>query len=231
VATFDLLTEGFHPTTFVSNGVTFSNGVWFPPPTVNLTFGIDNASSTVPALGFGAFFSSPNVMLVGGFVTGPTCGFVRVHSWQAHVPAQTFTSGSVEVFCIDDFIGANVALEALLAGQVVASDSFTITQSNPGTARHETLSVSGVVFDRLRFIVTGGPPGGDENGILAFFDNVTLSGCYPDCNLDTVLTVLDFGCFQTKFVAGDTYADCNADGQLTVTDFGCFQTKFVAGCP
>jgi hypothetical protein len=56
-------------------------------------------------------------------------------------------------------------------------------------------------------------------------------GCYPDCNADGAMTVADFGCFQTKFVAGDPYADCNADGVLTVADFGCFQTKFVAGCP
>ena len=55
--------------------------------------------------------------------------------------------------------------------------------------------------------------------------------CYPDCNLDGALTVADFGCFQTAFVAGNMYADCNGDGALTVPDFGCFQTKFVAGCP
>jgi hypothetical protein len=29
----------------------------------------------------------------------------------------------------------------------------------------------------------------------------------------------------------DPWADCNADGILTVQDFGCFQTKFVSGCP
>jgi hypothetical protein len=39
------------------------------------------------------------------------------------------------------------------------------------------------------------------------------------------------GCFQTKFVAGNSYADCNTDGALTVADFGCFQASFVAGCP
>ena len=55
--------------------------------------------------------------------------------------------------------------------------------------------------------------------------------CYPDCNTDGQLTVADFGCFQTKFVAGDPYADCNGDGQRTVADFGCFQTRFVTGCP
>jgi hypothetical protein len=27
------------------------------------------------------------------------------------------------------------------------------------------------------------------------------------------------------------YADCNNDGGLTIADFGCLQTKFVAGCP
>ncbi len=55
--------------------------------------------------------------------------------------------------------------------------------------------------------------------------------CYADCNADGSLTVADFGCFQTRFVAGDPYADCNGAGGLTVADFGCFQTRFVAGCP
>jgi hypothetical protein len=70
------------------------------------------------------------------------------------------------------------------------------------------------------------------NGI--YYDDISLQpevSCYPDCNASGNLTVADFGCFQTKFVAGDPYADCNASGTLTVADFGCFQTRFVAGCP
>ncbi len=55
--------------------------------------------------------------------------------------------------------------------------------------------------------------------------------CYPDCNGVGGLTIADFGCFQTRFVAGDPYADCNGVGGLTIADFGCFQTAFVAGCP
>ncbi len=55
--------------------------------------------------------------------------------------------------------------------------------------------------------------------------------CYPDCNADGSLTVADFGCFQTRFVAGEPYADCNQSTTLTVADFGCFQTEFVEGCP
>jgi probable HAF family extracellular repeat protein len=72
------------------------------------------------------------------------------------------------------------------------------------------------------------PVGSPNMGWIAFLGEAV---CYPDCNVDGTLTVADFGCFQTKFVAGDPYADCNADGGLTVADFGCFQTSFVTGCP
>ena len=76
------------------------------------------------------------------------------------------------------------------------------------------------------WIVGWGLYQGKQRGFL-----VTPESCYPDCNADGQLTVSDFGCFQTKFVAGDPYADCNSDGQLSVADFGCFQTRFVTGCP
>ena len=62
--------------------------------------------------------------------------------------------------------------------------------------------------------------------------------CDANCNKDFhpltgqhILTVADFGCFQTLYVLQDAFADCNADGSLTVADFGCFQTQFGTGCP
>ncbi len=58
-----------------------------------------------------------------------------------------------------------------------------------------------------------------------------VDGCYPDCNQSGSLTVADFTCFQSRFVAGEPYADCNQSGTLTVADFTCFQNAFVAGCP
>jgi hypothetical protein len=66
-----------------------------------------------------------------------------------------------------------------------------------------------------------------------FYDDLALESiaCYPDCNSVGGLTIADFGCFQTRFVAGDPYADCNGVGGLTIADFGCFQTRFVQGCP
>ena len=77
---------------------------------------------------------------------------------------------------------------------------------------------------------SGSNPIPSSDALLEFAFTVSDS-CYPDCNADGALTVADFGCFQTKFVAGDLYADCNQSGTLTVADFGCFQTAFVAGCP
>jgi hypothetical protein len=77
--------------------------------------------------------------------------------------------------------------------------------------------------------------GGGDNTI--FYDNfkteVTDGGspCYPDCDGDTLLTLADFGCFQTAFGLGQPYADCDGDTLLTLADFGCFQTAFGLGCP
>ena len=70
---------------------------------------------------------------------------------------------------------------------------------------------------------------GINHGVTVLLN--TTDFCYADCTFNGALTVADFGCFQTRFAAGDPYADCTMDGALTVADFGCFQTAFVAGCP
>jgi hypothetical protein len=75
------------------------------------------------------------------------------------------------------------------------------------------------------------PPAAFEVDFIDGPGRIVVVACYPDCTLDGALTVPDFGCFQTAFVAGNPYADCTADGTLSVADFGCFQTVFVAGCP
>ncbi len=80
------------------------------------------------------------------------------------------------------------------------------------------------------WIVGSGTTGKDPLGV-GFILKPLSETCYPDCNESGSLTVADFGCFQTRFVAGEPYADCNGDSSMTVADFGCFQTRFVAGCP
>ncbi len=66
---------------------------------------------------------------------------------------------------------------------------------------------------------------------FSILHNRTCPACYPDCNQSKTLTIADFGCFQSKFAAGDPYADCNQSNSLTIADFGCFQSKFAQGCP
>ena len=101
-----------------------------------------------------------------------------------------------------------------------------------GSSAHDAATAlapgnAGTVFAAGYTYGTFAPGGGGfDDAWLARYDI-----CYPDCNADGVLTVPDFGCFQTRFITADLYADCNADGALTVSDFGCFQTKFVTGCP
>ncbi len=88
----------------------------------------------------------------------------------------------------------------------------------------------GVSADGRVIVGTGINPLGNTEAWRADLGGPT---CYANCDGSTspILTIADFGCFQTKFVAGDPYADCNGQGGLTVADFGCFQTEFVAGCP
>jgi serine protease AprX len=74
-------------------------------------------------------------------------------------------------------------------------------------------------------------PGIDVDYALVVVGGTEGGPCYPDCNGVGGLTIADFGCFQTAFVAGDPYADCDGLNGLTIADFGCFQTAFVAGCP
>ncbi|MEX2218287.1 MAG: reprolysin-like metallopeptidase, partial [Phycisphaerales bacterium] len=63
---------------------------------------------------------------------------------------------------------------------------------------------------------------------------LTLScpqACYPNCDESTtapVLNVADFGCFLTRYAAGEAYANCDGSTTapvLNVADFGCFLTR------
>ncbi|MEX2218687.1 MAG: GC-type dockerin domain-anchored protein [Phycisphaerales bacterium] len=61
--------------------------------------------------------------------------------------------------------------------------------------------------------------------------------CYVNCDASTqppVINVQDFGCFLTRYAAGDPYANCDISSTppiLNVQDFACFLEKYAAGCP
>jgi len=63
------------------------------------------------------------------------------------------------------------------------------------------------------------------------------AACYANCDGSTsppVLNILDFICFQTKFVQGSTYANCDNSTTppvLNIADFVCFMTRYNQGCP
>ena len=66
---------------------------------------------------------------------------------------------------------------------------------------------------------------------------ISASCCYANCDESTsppILNALDFGCFLTKWAAGDPYANCDGSWNpppiLNALDFSCFLTKFAAGC-
>jgi hypothetical protein len=110
--------------------------------------------------------------------------------------------------------------------------TYYTTNNSPGAVALAGWNVAlGSVFS---FTSTGSPVQMADTNFGLLFSNVIDNGageCYPDCNQVGGLTIADFACFQTRFVAGDPYADCNGVGGLTIADFACFQTKFVAGCP
>jgi outer membrane protein assembly factor BamB len=141
--------------------------------------------------------------------------FLLVGGW-THQPAAVVTGGGVLFFagaaptgawsgaCTDLYaldLSREPAEPGFVAGHVIAAGS------SPGLAGANLYTIG-------------------AGGVAAFGAAI----CYPDCTGESALTVADFGCFQTRFVAGDPYADCSGDAALTVADFGCFQTKFVAGC-
>jgi hypothetical protein len=158
------------------------------------------------------FASSPNGWpeavcsdsLGGAFVSGSTTGSLGGPNAGGNDVWVAHVQGGTNVAWIDQF------------GSAAFDYPTSLAPAGPGS-----VFAAGYTYGTF---APGG--GGGDDAWLARYDL-----CYADCNADGVLTVQDFGCFQTRFITADLYADCNADGLLTVQDFGCFQTRFVTGCP
>ena len=158
--------------------------------------------------------------------------------WAQTFPPTTLPSAStmsLRIFVDSNglALGASINLDVKLNGVTVGQAAIQQGVTGPIDFQYAFASVAGPGY-RVELLETNTVPPGQGAASMGLGNQswVVLSGaCYPDCNADGSLTVADFGCFQTRFVAGDPYADCNGDGVRTVADFGCFQTKFVAGCP
>ncbi len=147
----------------------------------------------------------------------PGAGFVSVASGAAHSLAAD-TSGTVFAWGRDN-AGQAQAPPFTFALVVAAREDWSCALGGGGllTWGNDPEPQLGYIPGlRLRGVAPG-----DAFGIA-------LMGCYADCNGSGTLTISDFGCFRTPFVAGGPYADCTGDGHINVADFGCFQTRFVA---
>jgi len=225
---FDEFDPGFLGTTFESGGITFSDNLQFRGE-APLQFAATNSTGTFtgdPA------FSPENTMNSGLWTTGTGAWLVRSHQWIA-TTGEMADHASVELWYNSgaDWDGIHVYLEGLVGDNVVVFDSFIHRQTAP-KYEHARLEISGVPFERIRFICRGVGPTGDRDGILACFDNVVIemTACAADFDGDGELTIFDFLAFQNAFDAGDPLADFDGDGELTIFDFLAFQNAFDAGC-
>ncbi len=169
-------------------------------------------------------------------VTGGSPGTLNV----AHSIVQGGQAGVlIQGTGVLNWLAGNSSMDPLFAGP--AAGNFRLLAGSPAIdAADNTALPPGVLTDRdgnPRFVDdpatpnTGVPGGAGGAAIVDMGAYEVQDTCYPDCNGVGGLTIADFGCFQTKFVAGDPYADCNGVGGLTIADFACFQTAFVKGCP
>jgi hypothetical protein len=224
-----------------------------PPPEgfVSNAFAASAPNSMRMTIGNGTTTSNTDAVQVFA-VTGGQWKF----SGKTYIPSSTTGTGywiilnTYPAFNWSVQIPFNSALGTVTADQVQAGTPTqlnTVTMVKDAWVTHETL----IDLDTLTYtfkynnqIVIENGGWGAINTLQAldcysdsivdmYYDDLNLASdsCYADCNASGSLTVADFGCFQTRFVAGDPYADCNNSGTLTVADFGCFQTQFVAGCP
>jgi hypothetical protein len=171
--------------------------------------------------------------VVTGF--GTPCGTMQQHSgiwllapwldvnveWIFERPAARF-GGYFGTICQDPGATAEFYDES---GVLMAAMPMTVPTA--GQWAWNGWKATGPGFKRVRIIAT------DLDGHV-MHDDMELDfvgDCYADCDKSGALSVADFSCFQSSFVAADPRADCNASGVLTIADFACFQTAFVQGCP
>src|SRR5690606_32223191 len=203
-ANFDSFAPGFLGRSFEDGGITFSENLWCPGSAL-VQFGATNGTGSLSGY---PEFTAPNVMTTGSWSTGTALGYTRTHQWIA-TTGQMANFARVDVWWPtgSNWEGVEVSLEGLVGSDVVVSDSFIHPGAVGAPVEHTRMVLDGgPEFERIRFICRGGPPGGDQDGILAVFDNVVIEsdgGCYADCDGSGGLDIFDFLCLQKAFAAGE----------------------------
>lgn len=162
IATFDSLSEGIIGDAFTNGGIHFYNPDNYTVE--GTTFVCERADATLS----GPYFSAPNVLTMTGWVPGAQSAYSRIGSFYASTGSiADYASLEVFYFFLVD-IGNVITLEGLRHGDVVISDSFTVT--TPLQA-HATLTLDGEYFDEIRLVGSGDYEAG---AMFAVIDNVEI---------------------------------------------------------
>jgi hypothetical protein len=166
LATFDSFAEGTKSTTIQDGGITFSElDVRFgtaPDP-----FVIETTDSGL----FGSAYSPPNYLTPLGFISGQGFSFGRFGSARLTFGSVPAIRASLEIFSpfIPNFENI-LTLEARREGRPVATSFIAFKGSGP--VLHQTLTVTGGMFDELRLVAS--EPQGEEGVVFIGLDNVRV---------------------------------------------------------
>jgi hypothetical protein len=250
VITYEDLTENFYGTSYTHMGVTyrdinqvsglFPTGETFGPQE-NEQVIIENAT-----LAYDDFpeFGSPIHALTFGiaYINGDNLSIGRVSSVTMDLD-QTMEHASFQMLYYENgpWGGISFHLDAILDGQVVASDSFVIAdgggRDNPAMA---SLSVSAAAFDQLHFYARYG----NEYSLpRAIIDNLTLrpvaaGGCAADFDGNGAVNSNDISAFLAAWLAdlagGTLVADFDGSGVVNSNDISAFLAAWLedvgSGC-
>ncbi|MEX2219432.1 MAG: hypothetical protein WD749_11830 [Phycisphaerales bacterium] len=129
------------------------------------------------------------------------------------------------------YVGGPLLIMVRHTGTTGGTGGLDWVNSHHGTSGAQGIAVASYTSN------TGWGGGGNGGAIAMQFTWTLPQTCYANCDDSTtapVLNVADFGCFLTRYAAGEAYANCDQSTTapaLNVADFGCFLTKYAAGCP
>jgi hypothetical protein len=127
----------------------------------------------------------------------------------------------------DGFLGAGGTDHAILDAPLTAFEAVISAASLSDIGFDiDGRQLSSITFDAINLLLE------NPNAAVGIYGaSIGAGGCFPDCDNNGALNILDFVCYQQAFVAGDPNADCDGNGSLNILDFVCYQQAFLAGCP
>ncbi len=179
VANFDSLPEGFTGSTLTDGGITFSDyNPYLADEVLPLRFYIEALGQQYDA---GPYITRPNYLTALSYVAGPGWSFSRFGSANISFETEACQASMLVLYPQGVPVPNNVLeLQALLNGEVVASNVLRFTYPPSRPLGSSQLTVSAERFDSLR-LVASGP---DDTGFVVIgIDNVTIMPTPEPCTL------------------------------------------------